>query len=172
MVESRKWHGGPETPKKSSSSSSGDDDVSRTHRGDLAGTPVPRVPLPQPKFAGRALLLGNKVPMGFDVLPQRAGICVALQAACHLAVVRLVHIVGASVLEAVAGVGVTFAASLIWANVGFLPWRKKRGKENKGRGMGIKGRKTEGGEKISTLIDHWRKTENQSNLILNMLYQT
>lgn len=40
--------------------------------------------------------------MGLDVLAQRAGVRVALVATGHLAVVGLVHIVGASVLEAVA----------------------------------------------------------------------
>lgn len=64
--------------------------------------------------------LGNKVPVCLDVLTQRAGIRVALQAACHLAVVRLVNIVGAGVFEAVARVGVTLAAAFIRADVGFF----------------------------------------------------
>lgn len=66
------------------------------------------------------MLLGNKVPVGLDVLAQRAGICVAFQTASHLAAVRLVHVVGAGVLEAVAGVGIAFAAAFIWTNVGLF----------------------------------------------------
>lgn len=60
--------------------------------------------------------------MCFDVLAKRTGICVALHAACHFAVVRLVNIVGARVFEAVAGVRVTFAAAFVWADVGFFSW--------------------------------------------------
>lgn len=61
--------------------------------------------------------------MGFDVLAERAGICVALQAAHHLAVVGLVHIVRACVFEAVAGVGVALVATLIRTNVGLFTCR-------------------------------------------------
>lgn len=59
--------------------------------------------------------------MGFDVLTQGAGVRIALQAACHLAVVRLVHIVGASMLEAVTRVGVALAAAFIRADVRLFP---------------------------------------------------
>ena len=58
--------------------------------------------------------------VGLDVLAERAGVCVALQAAYHLAVVGLVHVVCACVLEAVAGVGVTLVATLVRTNVGLL----------------------------------------------------
>lgn len=64
--------------------------------------------------------------MCFDVLAERTGICVALHAACHFAVVRLVNIVGACVFEAVAGVRVTFAAAFIRADVGFFSWGDKK----------------------------------------------
>lgn len=65
------------------------------------------------------------MPMCFDVLAQGAGICVALETTDHLATVRLVHVVCASVLEAIAGVGVAFAAAFIRADVGFFPWNKQ-----------------------------------------------
>lgn len=54
------------------------------------------------------------------MLPQGAGICVAFQAAHHFAVIGFVHVVGASVLEAVTGVGVTLVAALVRADVGLL----------------------------------------------------
>lgn len=60
--------------------------------------------------------------MRFYVLAERTGICVALHAAGHFAVVRLVNIVGARVFEAVAGVRVTFAAAFVRADVGFFSW--------------------------------------------------
>lgn len=58
--------------------------------------------------------------MCFDVLAQRAGICVALQAAHHLAVVGLVHIMRACVFEAVAGIGVALVAALVRTNIGLF----------------------------------------------------
>jgi hypothetical protein len=66
------------------------------------------------------LLLGYRVAVGLDVLTERARVCVSLQAAGHLAVVGLVHVVGTRVLEAVAGVGVALAAALVWTDVGLL----------------------------------------------------
>ena len=62
--------------------------------------------------------------VGLDVLAEGAGVRVALQAARHLAVVGLVHVVRARVLEAVAGVGVALAAALVRTDVGLLPWKK------------------------------------------------
>lgn len=56
----------------------------------------------------------------FDVLPQRAGVCVTLQAAHHLAVVGLVYVVRACMFEAVAGVGVALVAALVGTNVGLF----------------------------------------------------
>lgn len=61
--------------------------------------------------------LGHKVAVGLDVFAERAGVCVAFQAAHHLTIIGLVYIVCACVLEAVAGVGVTLAATLIRTNV-------------------------------------------------------
>lgn len=58
--------------------------------------------------------------VGLDVLSERAWVCVALQTAHHLAVVGLVHIVRACVLEAVAGVGVALVAALVRTNVGLF----------------------------------------------------
>lgn len=58
--------------------------------------------------------------MCFDVLAQRAGVCVALQAAHHLAVVGLVHIMRACVFEAVAGIGVALVAALVRTNIGLF----------------------------------------------------
>lgn len=60
------------------------------------------------------------MPMGFDMLAQGAWVSVAFQTAHHLAVVGLVHVVRTCVLEAVAGVGVTFVATLVWTNVWLL----------------------------------------------------
>lgn len=62
------------------------------------------------------------MPVCLDVLAQGAWIGVALQAARHLAVIRLVYVVGAGVLESVAGVGVTLAAAFVRADVGFLSY--------------------------------------------------
>lgn len=62
----------------------------------------------------------------FDVLPQRAGVCVTLQAAHHLAVVGLVYVVCACMFEAVAGVGVALVATLIRTNVGLFTCSKER----------------------------------------------
>lgn len=67
--------------------------------------------------------------MGLDVLAERAGVCVALQAAHHLTVIGLVHIVRARVLEAVAGVGVTLIATLVRTDVGLFTCREERGPE-------------------------------------------
>ena len=72
------------------------------------------------------MLLGHKVAVGLDVLAEGAGVCVALQAAHHLAVVGLVHVVRACVLEAVAGVGVTLVAALIGTDVGLFTCREER----------------------------------------------
>lgn len=58
--------------------------------------------------------------VGLDVLAEGAGVCVALQAAHHLTVIGLVHVVRARVLETVAGVGVTLVATLVWTNVGLF----------------------------------------------------
>lgn len=80
----------------------------------------------QPGRAPGAALRGNKVSVGLDVLAQRAGVGVALHAAAHLAAVRLVHVVRARVLEAVAGVGVTFAAAVVRTDVGFFSWRRDK----------------------------------------------
>lgn len=63
--------------------------------------------------------------VGLDVLAERAGVRVALQAAHHFAVVGLVHVVSACVFEAVAGVGVTLVAALIRTNVGLFTCRKR-----------------------------------------------
>lgn len=63
--------------------------------------------------------------VGLDVLAERAGVCVALQAAHHLTVIGFVHIVRACVLEAVAGVGVTLVATLVRTDVRLLPCRQK-----------------------------------------------
>lgn len=71
------------------------------------------------------MLLGHKVTVGFDVLAKRAGVCVALQAAHHLAIIRLVHVVCACVFEAIAGVGVAFVTTLVWTDVGLLTCREK-----------------------------------------------
>lgn len=70
--------------------------------------------------AGTSRFLRHEVPVGLDVLPQGTGISVAFQAAHHLAVVGLVHVVGTGVLEAVAGVGVALVAALVGADVGLL----------------------------------------------------
>lgn len=75
--------------------------------------------------ARRAVLLGHKVAVGLDVLSQGAGVRVALQATHHLAVVGLVHVVRARVLEAVAGVGVALVASLVRTNVRLLTWTRR-----------------------------------------------
>lgn len=63
--------------------------------------------------------------MGLDVLAERAGVCVALQAAHHLTVIGFVHIVRACVLEAVAGVGVPLVATLVRTDVRLLSCRQK-----------------------------------------------
>lgn len=73
-----------------------------------------------------AMLLSHKVAVGLDVLAEGAGVCVALQATHHLAVVGLVHVVRACVLEAVAGVGVTLVATLIGTDVGLFTCREER----------------------------------------------
>lgn len=70
------------------------------------------------------MLLSHEVTVGLDVLAQRAGVCVALQAAHHLTVIGLVHIVRARVLEAVAGVGVTLVATLVRTDVGLFSCRE------------------------------------------------
>lgn len=62
--------------------------------------------------------------VGLDVLAERAGVCVALQAAHHLTVIGFVHIVRACVFEAVAGVGVTLVATLVRTDVGLLSCRE------------------------------------------------
>ena len=64
--------------------------------------------------------------MGLDVLAEGAGVCVALQATHHLAVVGLVHVVRACVLEAVTRVGVTLVATLIGTDVGLFTCREER----------------------------------------------
>lgn len=70
------------------------------------------------------MLLSHKVTMGLDVLAERAGVCVALQAAHHLTVIGFVHIVRACVFEAVAGVGVTLVATLVRTDVGLFSCRE------------------------------------------------
>lgn len=67
-----------------------------------------------------SLILGYEVPMSLDMLPQGAGVRVAFQAAHHLAVVGLVHIVCACVFEPVTGIGVALVAALIRTDVGLL----------------------------------------------------
>lgn len=62
--------------------------------------------------------------VGLDVLAERAGVCVALQAAHHLTVIGFVHIVRACVLEAVAGVGVTLVATFVRTDVGLFSCRE------------------------------------------------
>lgn len=62
----------------------------------------------------------------FDMLPQRAGICVAFQAAYHLTVVGLVYVMCACMLEAVTGVGVALVATLVRTNVGLFTCRGER----------------------------------------------
>lgn len=71
--------------------------------------------------------------MCLDMLAQGAGICVALEAPCHLAAVRLLNVMGAGVLEAVTRVRIPFAAAFIWADVWFFSWGRKKvtGKEEK-----------------------------------------
>lgn len=64
--------------------------------------------------------------VGLDVFAERAGVRVALQAAHHLTVIGLVHIVCARVFEAVAGVGVTFVATLVRTNVGLFTCREEK----------------------------------------------
>lgn len=59
--------------------------------------------------------------MGLDVLPERAGIGVALGAAGHLAAVGSVLVVCTRVLEAVAGVGVALSTTLVRTRVRLLP---------------------------------------------------
>lgn len=54
------------------------------------------------------------------MLSQRAGVRVAFQAAHHLAVVGLVHIVCACVFEPVTGIGVALVAALVRTDVGLL----------------------------------------------------
>ena len=112
-----------------------DDDVSPAHVGQLRLLPSPKqsphgTPLEQGAHPARgALLLGHKVAVGLDVLAEGAGVRVALQAARHLAVVGLVHVVRARVLEAVARVGVALAAALVRTDVGLLPWRAETREE-------------------------------------------
>lgn len=104
-----------------------DDDVRRADVGKLGILPhVTAAALQHRAHPARgAVLLGHKVTVGFDVLAQGAGVRVALQAAHHLAVVGLVHVVRARVLEAVAGVGVALVAALVRTNVRLLTWTRR-----------------------------------------------
>ena len=77
------------------------------------------------------MLLNHEVTVGLDVLAERAGVCVALQAAHHLTVIGFVHIVCARVLEAVAGVGVTFVATLVRTDVGLFSCTERISQVNK-----------------------------------------
>lgn len=104
-----------------------DDDVRRADVGKLGiFAHVAAAPALQHRAhpARGAVLLGHKVAVGFDVLAQGAGVRVALQAAYHLAVVGLVHVVRARVLEAVAGVGVALVAALVRTNVRLLTYTR------------------------------------------------
>lgn len=129
MAESREGQRSPQTPQEGCSSPWDDDrrpHCRRQVRHALgAGQAQPRA-----QSTGSPVLLGDEVPVGLDVLTEGAGICVALQAARLLAVVRLVHVVSTSVFETVAGVGVPFAAAFVGTNVGFLSWTEKNRGEN------------------------------------------
>lgn len=106
---------------KESSGSTRNDDVSPADISQLRIFPHPsNLALLYQRAHPTSLLLGYKVPMSLDMLPQGAGVRVAFQASHHLAVVGLVHIVRACVFEPVAGIGVAFIAAFVRADVGLL----------------------------------------------------
>ena len=153
-TEGRQGHGATQALQSVASQKSSrcpwDDDVGSAHEGQLwtPSAPKPSTVTPLQQRAhptGGALLLSHKVTVGFDVLAEGAGVCVALQAAHHLAVVRLVHVVCARVFEAIAGVGVTLVATLIRTNVGLFTCR--------------------GGEGIQMFVQNDKRMYSVSNLI-------
>lgn len=103
------------------------------HLGDPSTiTSVETTPFEEHPEPGRGgLFLGrDEVSVGLDVFAEGAGVGVAFKAASHLAVVWLVDVVGARVLEAVAGVGVALAAALVRTDVRLLSWERDRGEKD------------------------------------------